>query len=290
MPERQIEDHLLKFLRGDADILLATTIIESGLDIPSSNTIFIDRPDMYGLADLHQLRGRVGRDREKAFAFLLLRPDMILTGDAEKRLRAIEEFNELGSGFRIAMRDLEIRGAGNLLGHQQHGHIAAVGYDLYCRLLDVAVKQLEKKAAILPDEIDLNLDFEAFLPDDYLPDAGIKLEVYRKIGRARDEADFQELDAELTDRFGKPPQAAADFLDVSRIRALAERLQLKAIATSAGLGLKVRPLDLKAIRRRLAATEVPYRLIDKKDILLPQVAALESPKTALEHLKAALVP
>ena len=181
--EREIERNLMAFVKKEADLLLATTIIESGLDIPSANTIFIDRPEMYGLADLHQLRGRVGRYRDKAYAHLLLRPDTILTDDAEKRLRAIEEFDELGAGFRIAMRDLEIRGAGNILGHQQHGHIAAVGYDLYCRLLDAAVKDLTNRKAVLPGEVDLNLDFEAYLPSDYVADPRQKLEIYRKLGR-----------------------------------------------------------------------------------------------------------
>ncbi|MCA9322615.1 MAG: transcription-repair coupling factor [Planctomycetes bacterium] len=290
MKESQIEKNLMLFLKRKADVMLATTIIESGLDIPSANTIFIDRPDMYGLADLHQLRGRVGREQKKAFAFLLLRPDTVLGEDAEKRLRAIEEFNELGSGFRIAMRDLEIRGAGNLLGHQQHGHIAAIGYDLYCRLLDAAVKSLQKKRVVLPDEVDLNLDFEAFLPEDWIPDTKVKLEVYRKLGRARVDAEFDDLEAELRDRFGPLPRAAMDLVEVCRIRALAERVGLRRVSTSAGMGLIVRPDRMKSVRRRLLATETEHRIVDQKDLLLPSPEALATATTARVFLQKALLP
>ncbi len=289
MKESDIERNLMAFVRGEADILLATTIIESGIDIPNANTIFIDRPEMYGLADLHQLRGRVGRERTQAHAFLLLRPEEILTNDAEKRIRAIEEFDELGAGFRIAMRDLEIRGAGNILGHQQHGHIAAVGYDLYCRLLDVAVKHLRSERAYLPDEVDLNLPFEAYLPDRYVPEASLKLELYRKMSRARSEDEFLALHGELQDRFGPLPPEAEDLLDVCRIRALAEELFVARVSSSEGMGLKLRPRRMKPFLRRLTATGADFRVIDGKDVLLPQVEALESPQAALRVLRGALV-
>ncbi|MCB9833027.1 MAG: transcription-repair coupling factor [Planctomycetes bacterium] len=290
MHEREVERNLMAFVRQEADVLLATTIIESGLDIQSANTIFIDRPDMYGLADLHQLRGRVGRYRVKAHAYLLLRPDVVLGDDAERRLRAIEEFDDLGSGFRIAMRDLEIRGAGNLLGHQQSGHIAAVGYDMYCRLLEAAVKEMSKQRAVLPDEVDINLDFEAYLPSDYIEDPKLKLEMYRKLGRCSADAEFALVRDELVDRFGRPPAIVDDFLFVCRIRALAEELELKRLATVAGRGLLLRPGRMKSVRRRLMATETEHRVIGGVDVLLPDPAALASPRAAWEKLVAALRP
>lgn len=286
----EIEHNLTAFVKREADLLLATTIIESGLDIPTANTIFIDRPDMYGLADLHQLRGRVGRQRDKAFAWLLLRPDTILTGDAEKRMRAIEEFDDLGSGFRIAMRDLEIRGAGNLLGAQQHGHIEAVGYDMYCRLLDAAVKKLKRERSVLPDEVDLSLDFEAFLPSDWILDPKVKLEAYRKLGRAARDDDFRLVVEELSDRFGRLPAMAIDFVDICRIRALAERLRLKRVASSKGRGILLRPEDLRDLRRRLAVTRVEHRVIGNKDVLLVHPARFERPCEALGLLEKALLP
>ena len=147
MPEHELEDVMLDFVRGESDILLATTIVESGLDIPNANTIFIDEADRYGLADLHQLRGRVGRYKHRAYCYLLVDANRHLSPEAARRLRAIEEFSEMGAGFAIAMRDLEIRGAGNILGTQQSGHIATVGYELYCALLEQAVRQAEEAAA-----------------------------------------------------------------------------------------------------------------------------------------------
>ena len=212
-----------------------------------------------------------------------------MTGDAEKRIRAIEEFDDLGSGFRIAMRDLEIRGAGNLLGHQQSGHIAAVGYDMYCRLLETAVKDLKKTRAVLPDEVDLNLDFEAFIPKAYIEDPKLKLEIYRKLGRCHSDTEFDDVKAELKDRFGRPPTIVDEFIDVCRIRAIAERYELKRVATSAGRGLLIRPGWMKAVRRRLLASGVEHRVIAEKDVLLVSGEACNSPAEALKLMKAALV-
>ncbi|MEZ6197386.1 MAG: transcription-repair coupling factor [Planctomycetota bacterium] len=289
MKPEEIEQNLIAFVRREADLLLATTIIESGIDIPNANTIFIDRPDMYGLADLHQLRGRVGRQREKAYAYLLVRPDVILTNDAEKRLRAIEEFDELGSGFRIAMRDLEIRGAGNILGAEQHGHIAAVGYDMYCRLLEQAVRKLKHERFVLPDEVALDFDFEAYLPKDYVAEPKVKLELYRKLGRAKRPEEFTEILDEMRDRFGAPPRLALDFVEVCRIRALAEEIGLHRIALTEN-GVLVRPRDLKDARRRAAVTGAEARVIQDRDLLLVPRGPIESPGGLLALLEAALVP
>src|SRR5207245_1059151 len=163
MAEHELEEGMLRFVRREADILVATTIIESGLDIPNANTIFINQADNYGLADLHQLRGRVGRYKHRAYAYMLLDSERTVTQTAARRLKAIEEFTELGAGFRIALRDLEIRGAGNILGTQQSGHIAAVGYELYCQLLENAVRQLKSQPLKTPLEINLELPWRAYL-------------------------------------------------------------------------------------------------------------------------------
>ena len=177
-----LEKTMLAFVRHEADILLATTIIESGLDIPNVNTIFIDEADKYGLADLHQLRGRVGRYKHRAYAYLLLESDRPVTPNAVKRLKAIEEFTELGAGFKIALRDLEIRGAGNILGAEQSGHIESVGYELYCSLLESAVRSLTHKPDNGRFDCSIELSWRAYLPKDYVPGPKVKVELYRRLG------------------------------------------------------------------------------------------------------------
>ena len=198
---------MLDFVDHRFDLLLATTIVESGLDIPNANTIFIDEADRYGLADLHQLRGRVGRYKHRAYCYLLVDPDKHLSPTATRRLRAIEEFSDMGAGFAIAMRDLEIRGAGNILGTQQSGHIAAVGYELYCELLEQAVrrlKQLPPKEAV---DVEVDLPGEAYLPRTYVPDMRLKIDLYRRLARVADREQLAEIGAELVDRFGpRPPE------------------------------------------------------------------------------------
>ena len=288
LPEKMIEKNLMAFVRHEADVLVATTIIESGLDIPSANTMFIDSPDLYGLADMHQLRGRVGRYRDKAYAYLLIRPGTILTTEAEKRVRAIEEYDELGSGFRIAMRDLEIRGAGNLLGAEQSGHIASVGYDLYCRLLDVAVKKLEKERVMLPDEVDLNVDFEAWLPSDYVPHTKSRLDLYRRLGRAASEDEVRALAAEMRDRFGPRPEVVENLLDMTRLRLMALRYRLRSIGVMEDKGVLVRPRDLKELRRRLHVSGVEHRVIAERDVLIVTDEALDRPSELFDILESAL--
>ncbi len=176
---------MLAFINRQFDILVATTIIESGLDIPNVNTIFINEADKYGLADLHQLRGRVGRYKHRAYAYLLLESDKSVTPNAVKRLKAIEEFTQLGAGFKIALRDLEIRGAGNILGAEQSGHIESVGYELYCSLLESAARALTNQPEKPLFECSVELAWRAYLPRDYVPSARIKLELYRRLGRLR---------------------------------------------------------------------------------------------------------
>src|SRR5262249_52571328 len=208
MPEHELEDAMVRFVRRESDVLVATTIIESGLDIPNANTIFINQADNYGLADLHQLRGRVGRYKHRAYAYLLLDSDRSVTPNAARRLKAIEEFTELGAGFKIAMRDLEIRGAGNILGTQQSGHIAAVGYELYCQLLENAVRRLKNQPLRTHLEVTVELPWRAFLPRDYVQGQKLRIEVYRRLGRIRRLDRLEDFKGELRDRFGPLPEAA----------------------------------------------------------------------------------
>ncbi|HEX3870008.1 MAG TPA: transcription-repair coupling factor, partial [Pirellulales bacterium] len=205
MPEGHLEQVMLEFIDRKHDVLLATTIIESGLDIPNANTIFIDDADQYGLADLHQLRGRVGRYKHRAYCYLLVDPRRSLTTNAARRLTAIEEFSNMGAGFAIAMRDLEIRGAGNILGTQQSGHIATVGYELYCSLLEKAVRRLKNLPPRTIIDVNLNLPGEAYLPRRYVPDMRLKIDVYRRLARITETSELKDLRVELTDRFGPPP-------------------------------------------------------------------------------------
>jgi transcription-repair coupling factor (superfamily II helicase) len=210
--------------------LLATTIVESGLDIPNANTIFINEADRYGLADLHQLRGRVGRYKHRAFAYLLVEPHKHLTPNAARRLRAIEEFSEMGAGFAIAMRDLEIRGAGNLLGTQQSGHIAAVGYELYCQLLENAVRALKKMPPRITQVVDVNLPGDAFLPADYIPDLRLKIDLYRRLTRVTRFDDLDDFRAELIDRFGPPPPPVERLLSLAELKLDAVVWQINSVS------------------------------------------------------------
>ncbi|HEV3028678.1 MAG TPA: transcription-repair coupling factor, partial [Planctomycetota bacterium] len=196
MDEGELEKTMLQFLAKQIDVLVCTTIIESGLDIPNVNTMIINQADIFGLADLHQLRGRVGRYKRQAYCHLLLPPDRPLIPQAQKRLKAIEEFSELGAGFKIAMRDLEIRGVGNLLGREQHGHIAAIGYDLYCRLLEKAVKKTRRQPVAEPLETHVDLGLDTWIPEDYIPDLRTRVEVYRRLTGCRSEEALDEAERE----------------------------------------------------------------------------------------------
>ena len=218
MPEGALEQVMIDFIEHRADILLATTIIESGLDIPNANTIFIDEANRYGLSELHQLRGRVGRYKHQAHCYLLVDRNRQLNPDAARRLHAIEEYSQLGAGFGIAMRDLEIRGAGNLLGTQQSGHIATVGYELYCQLLEGAVRQLTRQPPKLNIDVEINLPVEAFLPSEYIPEMRHKIDVYRRLSRLHDVHAIADIRQELNDRFGTPPALVERLLDVAELR------------------------------------------------------------------------
>jgi transcription-repair coupling factor (superfamily II helicase) len=217
MRERMLEQVVLDFLERKFDVLVTTMIIESGIDMPAVNTMLVNRADRFGLAQLYQLRGRVGRSDQRAFCYLMVPPHRALTETAEKRLRAIEEYNDLGSGIKIAMKDLEIRGAGNILGAEQHGHMVAVGYDLYCRMLEEAVQEVrgERTEAV---ETRVATALDAFLADEYVSTSEEKLSFYKRLADTREEAEIDELYDELTDRYGRPDAAARNVFELRRVR------------------------------------------------------------------------
>ncbi len=271
LSEGDLEEAMLSFVAGTTDILLATTIIESGLDIPRANTIFIDEADIYGLADLHQLRGRVGRSHHRAWCYLLVDEAARLTSTAAKRLRAIQEFSSMGAGFSLAMRDLEIRGAGNLLGTQQSGHIATVGYELYCRLLEQAVRGMKSLPPAEPPPVNVDLPGEAWLPRDYIADFRAKIDVYRRLSRATAEQQIDELAAELGDRFGPLPVEARRLLEFTRLKTLAIGLGIDSITRHPGL-VVIGHHDRAAMEKlRLAAGTRggTVRIVDQKTVVMP---------------------
>jgi transcription-repair coupling factor (superfamily II helicase) len=211
---------MLSFLRGDADVLVTTTIIESGLDIPTANTLIVERADQLGLSQAYQIRGRVGRSRERAFAYLLYPSAEALTEEAAARLSTLADHTELGSGFRIAMRDLDIRGAGNLLGDEQSGHVAAVGFELYCQMIDEAVEGMEASEGERPEPEPLRFDVpvDAYLPAEYVPFEAAKIDLHRRIAGSREPGELSEIRDELDDRFGPPPPEVENLLELQRAR------------------------------------------------------------------------
>lgn len=223
MSERELEQVMYSFINGDIDVLVSTTIIETGLDISNVNTMIIHDSDRYGLSQLYQLRGRIGRSNRTAYAFLMYRPNMMLKETAEKRLAAIREYTDLGSGFKIAMRDLELRGAGNLLGAQQHGHMNAVGYDLYCKMLSEAVKEAKGIHTMEDFETTIDLNMDAFIPDSYISNEFQKLDIYKRIAGIETQQDYDDMLEELLDRFGEPSKAVLNLLAIARLKALAHQ-------------------------------------------------------------------
>ena len=221
MRERQLEKIMLDYINGDIDVLVSTTIIETGLDISNANTMIIHDSDRYGLSQLYQLRGRIGRSNRTAYAFLMYRRNRVLRETAEKRLAAIREYSDLGSGFKIAMRDLEIRGAGNLLGAEQHGHMEAVGYDLYCKMLSEAVKEAKGIHTREDFETTIDLDMDAYIPDSYISNEFQKLDTYKRIAGIENQEEYEDMLEELMDRFGEPPKAVLNLLGIACIKALA---------------------------------------------------------------------
>jgi transcription-repair coupling factor (superfamily II helicase) len=246
LDEKILEQKMLGFLRGDADVLVATSIIESGIDIPQANTLIVERSDLFGLAQLYQIRGRVGRSREKAYAYLLYPAHASLTEEAMKRMSALSDYTELGAGFKIAMRDLEIRGAGNLLGDEQSGHVAALGFELYMQMLDEAVQEASER----PDDeeerepVRLDVNVDAYVPADYIPYEQAKIEVHRRIAGAREVAELGILREELEDRFGEVPEPVQNLLSLQQARIKLGQAGARAV-TFRGDRLTVTPIDLE---------------------------------------------
>jgi transcription-repair coupling factor (superfamily II helicase) len=267
MGDGELEKAMVAFVRKEAEILVATTIIESGLDIPNANTIFINEADHYGLADLHQLRGRVGRQKNRAYAYLLLDPSRPVKGDAGKRLKAIEEFTELGAGFKIAMRDLEIRGAGNILGTQQSGHIAAVGYELYCQLLENSVRSMKNMPLKTALEVHIELPWPATLPREYVPGQKQRMEVYRRLTRVRDPKKLDDFRQELRDRYGPIPETVEWLMRLSEVRLLAAKWQIASLHINDHqmlLGYR----DAKKAEQLAARSDGRLKVIDGKDLFM----------------------
>jgi transcription-repair coupling factor (superfamily II helicase) len=234
MNAKPLEAVMLKFFHREADVLVASAIIQSGLDVPNANTIIVNRADTFGLAQLYQLRGRVGRSGDQAYAYFLVPDEGRLTDDAQKRLTAIQQFTELGSGFRIAAADLEIRGAGNLLGKQQSGHIAAIGLDLYMQMVEQAVHRLKGEAVEEEPDPTLRLNVSAFIPEDYVGDPHQRLSLYKRLSSSTQIGDLALLHGEIQDRFGPPPEPVERLLEVMQLRLQAKTLRLASIELKTG--------------------------------------------------------
>lgn len=243
MHERELEDIMMEFVSGEIDVLIATTIIETGLDIPNANTLIVDGAELMGLSQLYQLRGRVGRSNKTAYAFFMYRRNKVLSEEAEKRLKAIREFTEFGAGIKIAMRDLEIRGAGNVLGAEQHGEMQAVGYDLYCKLLSNAVSIMKGRKTEKPEfETGVDCDTDAFIPDSYISDSYQKLDIYKRISEISSEAELHDMEDELIDRYGDIPKETQTLLCIALLKAEAHEAYITDITIKdRGMTLKMYP-------------------------------------------------
>ena len=283
MDEKLMEHRMRAFVDGQADILVATTIIESGLDIPNVNTIFINCADTFGLADLHQLRGRVGRYKHRAYAYIILPNDRPITPEAEKRVKAIEEFAELGAGFKIAMRDLEIRGAGNILGTEQHGHIAAVGYEMYCRLLELAVRKAKHERVEEPLDVSIDLNLESFIPKSYIPEDSLKMDIYRRLNRSATFEEVQNIAEEITDRFGDVPHPVKNLLSESKLRIIAQKSKIRSLILVDNIVI-IQVIDLKRAETGLSNLKKYIRVINEDTLHLKLPKKEMKPEELLDFL------
>ena len=299
MKEQELEKIMYEFISGEIDVLVSTTIIETGMDISNVNTMIIDDADQMGLSQLYQLRGRVGRSNRTAYAFLLYRRGKYLTEIAEKRLHAIREFTDLGSGFKIAMRDLEIRGAGNLLGAEQHGHMQSVGYDLYCKMLNEAVKELKGTAKVEDKyETVLDLETDAYIPDSYIKNEAQKLDIYKRIASLENAEECEDMLEELTDRFGDTPKAVMNLLEIARLKAQAHSLYITEVSGNPNR-LKLTMYEKanivvtnipKLIERyqgalRFQAAEAPYFVYERKNNKKTEMNVLKTLSYLLDDMK-----
>ncbi len=296
MEASRLEDTMIGFLRGEANVLVSTTIIESGLDIPQANTLIIERADRLGLAQLYQIRGRVGRSRERAYAYLLYPSAAELSPEAGARLATLSDYTELGSGFKIAMRDLEIRGAGDLLGEEQSGHVAAVGFELYCQMLDEAVEELRRRGtddgAEPPEPVRLDVPVDAYIPDDYVPYEVAKIDTHRRIAGSRDAAELERVSDELEDRFGPVPEPVENLIRLQRARLQLGQAGARTVEFRGGR-LVLAPLELDLDQVRALREEVPEAIyeslkrtlrVDVPDDPRERLAAVTRVATRLEPL------
>jgi len=284
MGEGELEDVMLKFILHEADILVCTTIIESGLDIPNANTIFINQADRFGLSELHQLRGRVGRYKNRAYCYLLLPADRPVTPIATKRLKAIEEYSHLGAGFKIAMRDLELRGAGNILGPEQSGHIATVGYEMYCQLLDEATRQLKNEPKPLKPEAHVEIGISAFIPKTWIAADRQRMDVYRRLSRVDSLDMLNVMEADLKDAFGEPPRLAVLLLALTELRLLAGLFGIESIIRKdPDVVLTVR--DASRAQSGLIGAPGTLRVIDEKTVYLRMPGSFNESDTLLMVLR-----
>jgi transcription-repair coupling factor (superfamily II helicase) len=270
MDENELEQVVMDFWEGNFDVLVCTTIIESGIDMPTVNTLVVERADLLGLGQMHQLRGRVGRSGQRAYAYLFHPRDARLTEDAHERLRTIGESTELGSGFKIAMRDLEIRGAGNLLGEAQSGHIAAVGYDLYCQMVTEAVAEMKGETTEEPREIKIDIPVDAHLPADYVPSEELRLEAYRRLAEVRTPQGLADIENEWRDRFGPLPAPAQALITVGALRVECIRCGFDEMVV-AGKEIRISPVDLRASQTRTLRRLAPRAVWrePQKQLLVP---------------------
>ncbi len=284
MPGHELEQVMLRFLRRKVDVLVCTTIIESGLDIPTANTIFINEADRFGLADLHQLRGRVGRYKHRAYCYLLLPADRPVTDVAAKRLRAIEQYAVLGAGFKIAMRDLEIRGAGNLLGVQQSGHIASVGYEMYCRLLEKAAKRLRHESIVEPIKTHIELPVSGWLPRRYIGSEKYRMEGYRRLSRAASLEHFEAVSKDFVNAYGTPPGPAQTLLDLTELRIAVTLVGVDAIKLD-GPDVIFRTASVRDLQPRLKNAAGRVSVIDDTTVYWRPPANYLEPGTLLTVLR-----
>jgi transcription-repair coupling factor (superfamily II helicase) len=266
MEESLLEERMMAFLRGDADVLVCTSIIESGIDIPQANTLFVERADMFGLSQLYQIRGRVGRSRERAYAYLLYPSAAALTPEAAQRLSALSDYTELGAGFKIAMRDLELRGAGNLLGDEQSGHVAALGFELYMQMLDEAVAAMEEasdgsSASEEWEPVRLDVSVDAYVPSDYIPYEQAKVDVHRRIAGAREVADLAVLRDELEDRFGEPPEPLMNLISIQQARIKFGQAGATAVTIRSDR-LSMTPIEMDSSRAKAYRAAIPEALYE----------------------------
>jgi transcription-repair coupling factor (superfamily II helicase) len=264
LEESTLEQTMLDFVDGKFDVLASTAIIESGLDIPRANTMIVDRADLFGLAQLYQLRGRIGRSSERAYCYLLLPPPSELTDEARARVEALERYTELGAGFHIATLDMEIRGAGNLLGGEQSGFVSSVGFDLFCQMLEEATHELRGETVVHEVDPELTFDVEALLPESYVEEVGLRLSLYKRLAGASDESEVEDAATEMEDRFGQAPPPARRLVELMRVKVELRRLRAlgcEATATSATLHLREdTPLDPEKVGRLVVGKKSPYRV------------------------------